>query len=130
MQLSRRSAWPVTAAAYVGVVLVGLLALPALVQADTEAGVPTEVVRFQDLNLTSVQGVRVLYGRIRNAASDVCEPLETTGSRIPSAAWRRCLAQAIAGAVRSIDSPLLTAYHQRQLGHFMASGRELSDARE
>jgi len=110
--------------------LLGALAVSPLARAGSELGVPSSVVRFHDLNLNSVQGVRTLYGRIRRAAGEVCAPYEATDSLIPSAAWRSCFEQAVAGAVRRVDSPLLTAYHARVDGQLIASARQGSSARE
>ncbi len=113
-----------------GTCLLGTLALSPLAQADSGPGVPTQVVRFQDLDLSTAQGARILYGRIRRAAGEVCAPYQVSGSLIPSAAWRSCFEQAIATAVRRVDSPLFTAYHERQEGHLMASAGRLTSAGE
>ncbi|HTT06411.1 MAG TPA: UrcA family protein [Steroidobacteraceae bacterium] len=103
--------------------LAGVLAQSSLAQAEPGAEVPTALVRFHDLNLNSASGVRTLYGRIRLAAAEVCAPLEPDGSLVHSAAWRVCMDSAIATAVRRVDSPLLTAYHERRLGRVIASVR-------
>jgi UrcA family protein len=110
--------------------VLGTLALSPLARAGSAPGAPTQVVRFHDLNLNSAQDARVLYGRIRRAAVEVCAPYEQAGNLIPSAAWRSCFAQAVATAVRRVDSPLLTAYHERQQGHLIASARQVASARQ
>lgn len=68
-----------------------------------------EVVRFPDLDLSRVEGVTKLYGRIAHAARDVCDPLWTQW-RIPE--YRTCVDQAIANAVATVNRPLLTQYHE------------------
>ena len=92
--------------------LAGALPTPQVASAADDS-VPTELVRFSDLNLGTSAGVQVLYGRLRAAAHVVCAPLEPVGTRIPSAAWSGCIDQAIASAVQRVDRPLLTGYYQR-----------------
>src|ERR1700756_2467731 len=59
-----------------------LLLMPALfAQSATaatrvEAALPSETVRYHDLNLNSPEGVAGLYRRIQDAAADVCQPVE------------------------------------------------------
>jgi UrcA family protein len=47
-----------------------MLAQPAFASPDNE--IRTRIVRYGDLNLSSVQGQKVLEQRIRRAARDVC----------------------------------------------------------
>jgi UrcA family protein len=68
-----------------------------------------EVVRFPDLDLSRIEGVTMLYGRIAHAARDVCDPLLTTWH---PAKYRTCVGQAIADAVATVNRPLLSQYHQ------------------
>ena len=68
-----------------------------------------EVVRFPDLDLSRIEGVAKLYGRISHAARGVCDPLETQW-RI--AEYRTCVDEAIANAVVTVNRPLLSQYHQ------------------
>jgi len=77
--------------------------------ATSVTGVAKEVVRFPDLDLSKIEGVTKLYGRIAHAARDVCDPLWTQ--------WRpteyaTCVDQAIANAVATVNRPLLSQYHQ------------------
>jgi UrcA family protein len=69
-------------------------------------------VFYGDLNLSNPVGVKRLYLRIRRAAFEVCEaPTGLTPPSLKQAA-RRCVNEAIDGAVRSIDNGTLTALHQ------------------
>jgi len=68
-----------------------------------------EVVLFRDLDLSKIEGVTTLYGRISHAARDVCDPLETL--QFPEA-YRACVDKAIADAVAKVNRPLLSQYHQ------------------
>ena len=67
---------------------------------------PTVTVRFDDLNLDSAAGARVLYGRLQSAAQTVCV---WDGGRW--FAWRECYRATIDEAVRRIDRANLTALH-------------------
>jgi len=96
--------------------IAGTLGLRA---ADASAGTPSndmsvtagrqEVVRFSDLDLSRIEGVANLYGRIAHAARDVCDPLWTQWHPIQYGA---CVDQTIAAAVATVNRPLLTQYHQ------------------
>ncbi len=92
-------------------------------QADWDVGQVT--VHFGDLNLEQPQGVAVLYRRVKFAAERACGEPRMTGSFIISDYWRSCVAQAIEGAVVTLDRPLVTAYHRAHA----ASDQELSTAR-
>ncbi len=78
---------------------------------DTSAtdAVRKETVRFADLDLSRIEGVAKLYGRIAHAARDVCDPLETQWHFVE---YRTCVDTAIANAVATVNRPLLTQYHQ------------------
>src|ERR1700732_2746387 len=68
-----------------------------------------EVVRFPDLDLSRIEGVAKLYGRIAHAARDVCDPLLTQWHPTE---YGTCVDQAIADAVATVNRPLLTQYLQ------------------
>ena len=79
-------------------------------------GSPSVRVNYHDLNLATEQGTAALYGRIVSAARRVCAASDI---RILAevAAAQSCEAQAIANAVRAVNSPRLAATHsarQRQ----------------
>jgi UrcA family protein len=84
-----------------------LCALSASVQA-ADQDVLTKTVKFADLNITSEAGAKVLYGRIRAAARDVCE---ASGGRdlFLAAAAHACIEKAIDKAVKDVNSPVLTS---------------------
>jgi UrcA family protein len=68
-----------------------------------------EVVPFRDLDLSKIEGVTKLYGRISHAARDVCDPFETLWH---PQEYRACVDKAIADAVAKVNRPLLSQYHQ------------------
>jgi UrcA family protein len=72
---------------------------------------PSVTVRFADLNLSSAEGARTLYGRIRSAAKTVCGPRQSIAEFGRMGAWKRCYRTAIDEAVTQVDRPTLTALH-------------------
>ncbi|HVP34540.1 MAG TPA: UrcA family protein [Steroidobacteraceae bacterium] len=97
--------------------LVGALALYTAsgdglaAEAPAPANVPREIVKFGDLDLTRPAGAQELYRRITHAARDVCETVSSGGSAI-AIANGLCIDRAVADAVATIDSPLLTEHYQ------------------
>jgi len=88
--------------------VVGLLGMaPAL--ASNPNGLRTMTVTYRDLNLSTVAGATTLYQRIKGAARSVCGD---EGRRFDEQRqWMSCYRGAIAGAVATVHSPLLTAVH-------------------
>jgi len=88
-----------------------LFALSANCPAAAPDDVPTQLVRFADLDLTRPTGVQALYHRIQHAARDVCNTYDSRGYS-SQALYRECASAAIARAVADVGSPLLTEYHE------------------
>jgi UrcA family protein len=76
-------------------------------------GVNSYIVRFPDLDLSKIDGATTLYRRLRRAAAIVCSPLQSQTLGL-DAQYKVCVGQAIAGAVASVDRPLLSQYHELQ----------------
>lgn len=68
----------------------------------------TEVVGFSDLDVSKIQGAKLLYARLTYAASALCESAATWGKKEGQA----CINKAIDDAVTRINRPLLSHYHQ------------------
>jgi len=92
---------------------VALCALPT--NAATPAG-PAITVKYADLDLSTTTGVQRLYNRIVAAAEQVCP---TIGSKDLHAimSGRTCRAEAIARAVRAVNSQGLAAIHEQHAQH-------------
>ena len=73
-----------------------------------EPGPPTKTVRYADLNIQTPEGAKVLYGRIRSAARDVCD-ISVGHDSVLNTAKKACFEKAIDNAVRKVDAPYLTA---------------------
>jgi UrcA family protein len=95
-----------------GAVLTFAAGLIGTAHADGGTDVPTQIVRFTDLNMASPQDVATLYRRINSAAQAVCpDPRSESGIRANQAKF--CLRWAVEGAVRRINAPQLTALWQK-----------------
>lgn len=75
--------------------------------AGADIGTPlSKTVKFDDLNVTTSAGAKVLYGRIQAAAHEVC-PLGMYSLQMEQA-QRACIKQAIDNAVKGVNSTALT----------------------
>jgi UrcA family protein len=68
---------------------------------------PSKTVRFNDLDITTSDGAKVLYSRIRDAARDVCG-LSTGADPILKMAIKGCIEKAVDKAVKDVNAPMLT----------------------
>jgi UrcA family protein len=91
-------------------VLVGCLLAGSVgaAQAASTDAVPTIVVRYGDLDLSTTEGARVLYQRISVAAHQVC-PYENSRSLLQVGKNRACREAAIEHAVEAVNNPQLVA---------------------
>ncbi len=69
--------------------------------------VPSKIVRFKDLDITTSDGAKVLYSRIRAAARDVCG-MSAGSDPILRGAITACIDKAVDKAVRDVNAPMLT----------------------
>ena len=76
---------------------------------------PKQTVSYQDLNLKSDAGIKVLYRRIQNAADQVCGNTDTRDLQVTSAK-RACIERAISNAVAAVNSPMLTQVYLAKSG--------------
>ena len=88
--------------------LMSTAALCSALSTTAEAeDVPSKVVKFNDLDITTPDGAQVLYKRIRAAARDVCE-LSTGTDPILRIAIKGCIDKAVDKAVKDVNAPMLT----------------------
>jgi UrcA family protein len=89
--------------------VVGLLGTAPALASNPANGLRTMTVTYRDLNLSTVAGATTLYIRIKGAARSVCG---YEGRRLDEQRqWKSCYRDAIAGAVATVHSPLLTAVY-------------------
>jgi UrcA family protein len=90
--------------ALAGCLLAGTLSVAHA--APPSDAVPTTVVKYGDLNISTDDGARALYQRITAAARRVC-PLDDSRELAQTARSNACRTAAVARAVRDINSPRL-----------------------
>ena len=88
-------------------VAVALCALAPAHAAPPTDDTPAKSVSYSDLNLAKNADVSRLYGRIKLAATSVCDPFAGKDAQ-RAARFNHCVDHAIAQAVAQIDSPKLT----------------------
>jgi UrcA family protein len=96
---------------FLGCAVAGLVTGPLSAGAYTVRSIepPARVVHFGDLDLSRQTGAAMLYGRIKSAAREVCEPLELESLGVLHKEVD-CREAAIGRAVGEVNSPALTAY--------------------
>ncbi len=100
-----------TAAKLCQTVLAAGTLIVALSTGARAADVPQAHVKYADLDLSSAAGAKVLYQRIRVAASLVCgNPDQRDLARFEQA--KTCADKAIAGAVTAVGNDTLTDLYQ------------------
>jgi UrcA family protein len=88
-----------------------VLVVPGAAHANPVEQPPSATVQFKDLNLDSRADTARLYRRLQSAAAEVCKQTAPVGTLVASRAHYLCIRSAMAGAVRAVDSPALTAYY-------------------
>jgi UrcA family protein len=77
----------------------------------TDAALPdahSKTIRYDDLDLSKPAGAKALFSRIRVAAREVCS-FPGSVDWLQSVIDRACVENAIDGAVKKVNSPLLTS---------------------
>lgn len=106
-----RSIRRAVAAAAAAVLMFGA-APPALASGDK---VPELRVSYADLDLSTPEGLTMLYVRVRDAARRVCEPLRLrTGTRVTDR-YDACVREAIGATGRRLRAPALMALYAGEM---------------
>ena len=79
---------------------------------------PSEIVKYQELNLNASAGVAALYSRIHAAALRVCSSGTRDLARLGEE--KTCAKEAEAKAVRQVNVDALTAYYEVKTGRPVA----------
>ena len=98
--------------------LAAALALSGLANAGTTPNLPSVVVKYGDLNLGTKAGVANLHARLRNAAQQVCKPLDSRVLGLREQ-FDACVSGALTAGVADVANPNLTRFHRY--------GRHVSD---
>ncbi len=91
-------------------------------------GAKQYVVRFADLDLSNIAGATALYVRLQHAARAVCDPLQSRELAL-AAKYHACVDQAVTSAVASVNSPMLSEYHQLRTKGEKVSRLQLATAK-
>jgi UrcA family protein len=83
--------------------------------AQAGESLPHKVVSIKGLNLSSTEGAAVVYGRIKNAANEVCGMYDRFNLS-QSHAIQICVNEAVSRAVAQVNSPVLTSLHNAKTG--------------
>lgn len=99
-QIATRTLGCAAAALVTSSMLMALAAGPAHAsEVSTPEGITkTMLVPYDDLNLASPSGMQTLQKRIESAARQVCADAKDRSSLTATAAYKECLANALAGA--------------------------------
>jgi UrcA family protein len=101
-------------AAFGAMVLTAAGAGAAHAQDSSHAIALTKMVAYSDLDLESMQGARILYARLRNAATRVCMPQRSHD--LADDGFPACYDSAMADAVRKINKSTLTNVYKEHTG--------------
>lgn len=107
---SFRSVWTAAIVLTAGAAM--LAVAPAAHAADK---VPELRVSYADLDLSTPEGITLLYVRVRDAARRVCEPLRLrTGTRMTDR-FDACVREAIGATGRRLKAPALMALYAGEM---------------
>ena len=73
-------------------------------------------VAFRDLDISRPAGAQTLLTRIERAGRQVCGPPPSIRESREMADFKRCRTEAVANAVRDVQSPMLTALYEGKVG--------------
>ena len=103
---------------FIAVLAATLVSIVAMSAASAEDRI---VIDYSDVNLSTPVGAQVLYQRIVNASGEVCHRESVLGVH-GYFIWRKCVRDAISGAVSNLDNPLVTAQaHGQTVGRMYSS---------
>jgi UrcA family protein len=89
--------------------VVGLLAIAPALASNPANRSHSVTVHYRDLNLSTLAGATILYQRIKGAGRSVCGD---EGRRFDEQRqWNSCYQRAVADAVATVNSPMLTGVY-------------------
>lgn len=100
---------------FVASTIIFALGAPALASAAPQSDLAGTAVKvfYSDLNLQKIEGAKVLYRRLQNAAKQACDvrSLQIEGSLRNLAESRSCYREALSAAVAKVDNQKVTGIH-------------------
>lgn len=115
MQIDLKNLYKSIAFAAIGVMGVTAAGAGAAGAQDSRHAIAlTKLVSYGDLDLESMQGARILYARLRNAATRVCETQRRR--QLTDDGFPACYDSALADAVQQINKSTLTKVYKEHTG--------------
>ncbi|MET0291976.1 MAG: UrcA family protein [Steroidobacteraceae bacterium] len=108
------------------VALGAILATPLAVTVPAFAGATvdrSEVVKYNDLNLTTSAGAETLYSRLKVATWRVCRDVVTSAGLPGMMERTNCMTDLLDSAVKDVNKPTLTALHEGKSGSALTAAR-------
>jgi len=87
------------------------LALGGVANASTVRQIHSVVVKYGDLDLSTIDGVSSLHARLSKAARQVCSELDSRVLGLRDQ-YDLCVSSAVTKSVRDVDNAKLTAFHR------------------
>ena len=81
--------------------------------ADLDQAAPARTVHFGDLDISSRDGAKTLYYRVRAAAKSVCHEMYPSPDLQTGRLRAQCSTELTAKAIHEIDAPALTALYEK-----------------
>ena len=91
--------------------LAAALAFCSVAQASTPKDLPSVIVKYGDLSLDTRAGVASLHARLRNAAEQVCSPLNSRVLGLREQ-FEACVSDAVANSVAAVGNANLSRFHR------------------
>jgi UrcA family protein len=99
---------------FAGMTLVAMLVASGTAFAGGSLSPAPIKIRYSDLNLSTPEGARALYTRIRAAADEICGPNFADWYPGNRNKYRECYRKTVDAAVKHVDQPMLTSLHEQQ----------------
>lgn len=108
----------VAAVAALGSLALAGATAPARAQTTfSSGGTVSERVSYRDLNINEEAGAKVLMGRIRHAARDVCGPPESGDPLGRGRVYAMCVRATVTRAIADLNNPVVTALANPEHGN-------------
>ncbi|HEY1878359.1 MAG TPA: UrcA family protein [Caulobacteraceae bacterium] len=107
-----------------GASMLALVATPATSVSAQDVQKVSATVSYGDLNLSTREGAKAMYQRIKSTARKLCGAEPAISEFGAMDGWRACISDSVNSAVTRLDAPMVTAFN----GHRSASSVQLAQA--
>ena len=88
-----------------------VLALAFTPATSTSAQKVSATVRYSDLNLSTREGAKAMFQRLKSTARSLCGDEPDIGDITGLGGWRTCVSDAVNDAVGRLNAPMVTAFN-------------------